>query len=373
MSSIFKNFYEDSILAKRKIERKEDIRGPYFGDQTAIIHSMGFRRLKNKTQVFFSPENDHICTRIEHSLHVSTISTVICKALGLNYELAQAIALGHDLGHAPFGHAGEEIISDLAKKHGNNEYKFYHEIQSLRVVDKLENDGKGLNLTFAVRDGIISHCGEKFEKCIEPARELRELEEIKDKSKYPITYEGCVVRMADKISYLGRDIEDALKAKIIAEDDIPKSIIENLGEKNGEIIDTFVNDFINCSIKEEKPCFSEEIYRLMIELKEFNYEKIYKNKKLQDYKVKARKVIEIIFEHLLKEFQNNGWNLKKYNDKLIPLNVRFGNYLKRREKLYRNEGTSALQIVIDYISGMTDSYALKCAQEIVFPKPISFD
>lgn len=363
----FKKCFEEKILKERIKKREEDSRSPYFRDQTAIIHSMSFRRLKNKTQVFFSPENDHVCTRIEHVLHVSTISTVICEKLGINYELAQAIALGHDLGHAPFGHAGEKFISDLSGT------KFYHEINGLRVVDKLENDGTGLNLTYAVRDGIISHCGEKFEQYIEISDKLKSLEKISEKNTYPLTWEGCVVRMADKIAYLGRDIEDAIKADIISEENIPKDIKEKLGEKNGEIINTFVEDLIKWSNENGKIGFSENIFNLMEELKNFNYDKIYKSDIILNYKVNVKKIIEIIYKHLLELFLDKEWNFKRYSEDLIPLNKRFGNYLNKREKIYKEEETESKQIVVDYISGMTDAYALKCAKEIIFPKPISFD
>jgi len=160
----FQNPLTDDFYKTRIQNREEDIRGPYFRDQTAIIHCMAFRRMKKKTQVFFSPQNDHVCTRIEHSLHVSTIASVICKALGLDVEMAQAIALGHDIGHAPFGHAGEKKLNELASSSGG----FFHEVQSLRVLDRIENDGKGLNLTYAVRDGIVSHCGEEDDRSLAP-------------------------------------------------------------------------------------------------------------------------------------------------------------------------------------------------------------
>lgn len=367
------------FLLERKTSRDEDVRGEYFRDLTAIIHSMSFRRLKNKTQVFFSPENDHICTRIEHSLHVASISTVICKNLNvkkdLNTELAQAIAYGHDLGHAPFGHAGEIMIQNLIDTNSeNNSKKFYHEINSLRVVDKLEKNGEGLNLTYAVRDGIVNHCGENFEQYISP-RNIKEkiiLGNIKEKNNYPITLEGCIVRVSDKISYLGRDIEDAIKAGFIKDKDIPEEIVKNLGEKNGEIIDTFVKDVIENS-NENEIGFSDKISELMNLLKNFNNENIYKHKEINTYKKKASKVIETIFYYLKEIFEKNEWDLEKYDDDSIPLNKRFKNYLYKMKDFYLKEKTGVIQIIVDYISGMTDAYALKCAEEIIFPRPISFD
>ena len=201
------NPLSNEIYHARQIPRKPDLRGDYFRDQTAIIHATPFRRLKHKTQVFYAPKNDHICTRIEHVLHVSTIATTICKGLGLDVELAQAIALGHDLGHAPFGHVGEIKLDILSREIGG----FIHEIHGLRVVDKITRSGHGLNLAYAVRDGIVSHCGEDFKKSIFPHSEYKKLEDIKARMTSPVTYEGCVVRVADIIAYLGRDIEDAIR------------------------------------------------------------------------------------------------------------------------------------------------------------------
>jgi dGTPase len=361
----------EDIYKKRITAREEDIRGPYFRDQTAIIHSMPFRRLKNKTQVFFSPQNDHICTRIEHVLHVSTISACICKGLELDVDLAQAIALGHDLGHAPFGHAGEKKLNELAKGIGG----FIHEVHSLRVVDKLARTGKGLNLTYAVRDGIISHCGENFEQSISPIKYEKVLEEVRDRNSLPTTYEGCVVRMADKISYLGRDIEDAITAQLIEEKDIPPDVREKLGGKNGEIIDNFVTDLIEWSRENGEIGFSDEKFELMCKLKEFNYENIYKHNRLKTYINHAEKIIEIIFNHLETILSENWLEYNKYNNTDIPLDKRFGSYLGKMRELYTKEEpyTPPKQIVLDYVSGMTDQYALQCAKEIIFPEPINFD
>jgi dGTPase len=367
---VLKNPLSDDIYKRRIEDRKEDIRGPYFRDQTAIIHSMPFRRLKNKTQVFFSPQNDHICTRIEHSLHVSTIAASICKGLGLDIDLAQAIALGHDLGHAPFGHAGEKKLNELAKGIGG----FIHEVHSLRVVDKLDGTGKGLNLTYAVRDGIISHCGEDFTKSISPVKEEKVLEEIRDRSSLPTTYEGCVVRMADKISYLGRDIEDAITAQLITENDIPSEVREKLGKKNGEIIDSFVIDLIEWSGENGEIGFSDEKFKLMNRLKDFNYKNIYEHNRLKTYITHVEKIIEIIFNHLLTILCENGLEYGRYNNSDIPLDKRFGNYLYKMRYLYeKKEPFIPKQIVLDYVAGMTDQYALQCAKEIIFPEPINFD
>ncbi len=350
--------------------RKEDVRGPYFRDQTAIIHSLPFRRLKNKTQVFFAPENDHICTRIEHVLHVSTISATICKGLGLDMELAQAIALGHDLGHAPFGHSGEEILNRLNRENGG----FVHELHGLRIVDKLSRYGEGLNLTYAVRDGMVSHFGEEFTQYIEPLGEKKRLNQLNQKGTTPTSYEGCVVRMSDKIAYFGRDIEDAIKAELIKEEDIPEKVRGELGTKNGEIIDVFVKDLIEWSNGNGKIGFSREKYELMQELKEFNYAQIYGHRRLKQYKTHAELILEILFDHLLKLMDEFGQDYGRYLKSEIPLDRRFGDYLRGLDDFYgAREPFNHQQIALDYIAGMTDQYSLKAAKEVIFPEPIKFD
>ena len=228
-------------LEKRTTPREADIRGCYYRDQTAILHSKPFRRLKYKTQVFFNPNDDHICTRIEHVLHVATISATICRGLkakkdaewDLNEDLAYAISLGHDLGHTPFGHSGEAALSrNLGKGR-----EFMHEVNSYRVVEKLVNGGQGLNLTYAVKDGIICHNGERFEQSITPDFTVKDLNAIHSRSFVPSTYEGAIVRFSDKIAYLGRDIEDAMVAGFIRKSDITEAAGSNaFRERPGIVI-----------------------------------------------------------------------------------------------------------------------------------------
>ena len=210
----FINPLDGSLLTRRERERKEDIRGAYYRDTTAIIHSSPFSRLKHKTQVFFAPANDHICTRMEHVLHVASIASTICRPLGLDSELSWAIGMGHDLGHTPFGHVGERIISSLFKERGLG--VFQHEVNSLRVVRMLANHGRGLNLCYAVEDGIVSHCGEKFVQRIIPSGEVKDLDAISSiHGLVPSTWEGVVVRFSDSIAYLGRDWEDARRLGLL--------------------------------------------------------------------------------------------------------------------------------------------------------------
>ncbi|SCY91317.1 deoxyguanosinetriphosphate triphosphohydrolase family protein [Desulfoluna spongiiphila] len=283
-----KNPFEDAYYKQRPKEKSYDVRGEYFRDQTAIIHSMPFRRLKHKTQVFFAPNNDHVCTRIEHVMHVASIAATICKGLNkanpdmwdLDAELAYAIGLSHDLGHAPFGHAGESALSEMLPV-GT---VFMHELNGLRVVDKLANEGRGLNLTYAVRDGVICHNGESFEQEIFPDTDERDLNSIVDRSHNPLTYEGCIVRFADKVAYLGRDIEDAVIAGFIKDSDVPKKLRSELGHSNGQIINRLVKDVIQTSCESGSIKFSDERHELILSLKNFNYNVIYNHKEIIRYK-----------------------------------------------------------------------------------------
>lgn len=371
-------------LEKRTVARDEDIRGCYYRDQTAIIHSRPFRRLKHKTQVFFSPDDDHVCTRIEHVLHVASIAATICKGLKsktdskweLNEELAYSIGLGHDLGHTPFGHAGESELSYLLG--GGN--AFIHEVNSYRIVEKLIGQGNGLNLTYAVKDGIICHNGEKFEQSIKPDFRIKDLEKIKDRKNYPSTWEGCIVRFSDKIAYLGRDIEDAIVAGFIEKKQIPDSIKNKIGTSNGEIIDHLIRDLIESSSEEEIK-FSKDCHDLMVELKDFNYQAIYNHHRIKEYKVYCKRIISTLYDYLSKLYCSYHWDFEWYfKDNSLNLDKFFGNYLKGMEEFYKKEkasnnwteGEIGKQIIADYISGMTDNFAIECMREISIPKPIEF-
>lgn len=288
---------------KRKREKSEDVRGPYYRDTTAIIHSSPpFRRLKHKTQVFFAPSNDHICTRMEHCLHVSSIASTICKGLGLDSEIAWAIGMGgHDLGHTPpFGHTGgEKILSAKMQKAGFS--PFEHEVNSLRVVDFLTSHGKGLNLTYAVRDGIVCHNGEHLVQSIKPTFAVRDLEQITSrKGLIPATYEGAVVRFSDTIAYLGRDFEDACRLGIINEDQLPpQKVTRILGKRNADIIDTLVSDVIEHSNKSIGISFSDEVFPAVQEMIKFNYQSIYKSPPmLEGYERYFTRLLTLILDYL---------------------------------------------------------------------------
>ena len=357
----------------RKTPKDHSVRGEFFRDQTAIIHSMPFRRLKHKTQVFFSPNNDHVCTRIEHVLHVATIGATICKGLNnfgwkLSQEMAYAIGLGHDLGHSPFGHAGETALNRKL----NSDFKFYHEIHSLRVIDKLCNGGDGLNLTYGVRDGIINHNGEILQQSLKPSSSINNIESFIDRKHIASSYEGCIVRFSDKIAYLGRDIEDALIADFIRKDDIPQEIRDDIGFSNGQIIDKLILDVIETSKDSDEIQFSDEMFEKVETLQDFNYNYIYKHPDIENYKQKGEKIIEEVFDYLLDLLNNWGHEYERYENSHLELDKHFGGYLKRYQNIYSLEHNIPNRIVCDFIAGMTDNYVLNAIQQIKIPVPIKF-
>jgi dGTPase len=366
------NGLTEEQLTSRKASRDEDVRGPYFRDQTAIIHSTPFRRLKHKTQFLFAPENDHICTRIEHVLHVATIAGTICRGLAgagwaLDGELAYAGGLGHDLGHAPFGHSGER---ELRKKMG----AFRHESHSLRVVDRLTNEGRGLNLTFGVRDAILCHNGEIFEQYLEPDGKFTDPgEKAKANCSAPASWESCSVRFADKIAYLGRDIEDALRARLIRPEDVPADILRELGHTNGQIINTLVLDLIENSAKAGRMGFSDARFGLISRLKDYNYERIYYHPRLVRYQQYCEKIIDGLFNHFTEGLHSLGRIPEAWKAQPLALDRAFGEYLERMAGCYDEENATYARIVCDYVAGMTDNYALKCNQQLTQPEPIEFE
>lgn len=367
------NPLSQKVYENRTIEKQHQIRGEFFRDQTAIIHSMAFRRLKHKTQVFFAPENDHVCTRIEHVMHVATIGSSVCKGLNkhgwdLNSEMAFAIGLGHDLGHAPFGHAGETALNRKL----DSDYKFIHEVNSYRVVEHLANSGKGLNLTYGVKDGIINHNGESFEQYLKPTGEINDLENIRDRKSVSSSYEGCIVRFSDKIAYLGRDIEDALVAEIIKISEVPEKIREEVGETNGQIIDMLVKDIIEHSKNSDRIGFSDELFEKLKLLKTFNYRHIYSHPTILHYRKMGEKILEEIFDFLIWTHSTYGENYEEYYESPILLVNRFGRYLEGMRDFYLQDGYSPETIVCDYIAGMTDNFALDAIKQIKIPAPLRF-
>ncbi|MCL2793414.1 MAG: HD domain-containing protein, partial [Spirochaetaceae bacterium] len=286
-----------------------------------------------------------------------------CKALGLETELAWAISLAHDLGHTPFGHTGENIVSEFNKDNGG----FQHEKYSLRVVDSLINYGKGLNLTFGVRDGIINHCGEIFEKCYKSDFTVKDLSLLKARTSYPATWEGVVVRASDKIAYLGRDLEDALQLKVIKKDEIPPIVTKTLGKTNSDMINTLVKDVIKYAKTENEIGFSDKVFEAMLVLKEFNYKNIYRSTVLEEFHQFIERVLKTLWNYLSEIFSKYGYEYDKYKIEKTMLAARFGDYLSKMEHFYKSCNGNNGNVVLDYIAGMTDDYALDCVSELYLP------
>lgn len=363
----FRNELSDEILTKRvKTRNQGDVRSPYYRDTTAILHSSPFRRLKHKTQVFFSPSNDHICTRMEHVLHVASVATAICKALGLNDELAWAIGVGHDLGHTPFGHSGEKILSSLMEEKGLG--KFEHEVNSLRVVDFISP----LNLTYAVRDGIVSHCGESFLRSIKPDFNVKDLDNLSAKKDIlPATWEGCIVRLSDQIAYMGRDFEDASRLGLVNEDEVPELCRKVLGTTNGEIINTLVEDIISNSEKEGAIGFSEKVFEAVLQMKDFNYQHIYKSPMLAGYEKYFSRLIKLIYEYLSGLMINCREDEQSYMAEGNMLSAGFYAYYTENKNRYIEKDGNLNRLVFDYIAGMTDNFCLDCGNEILRPEHLN--
>lgn len=357
-------------LVRRRREKSEDVRGPFYRDTTAIIHSSAFRRLKHKTQVFFAPSNDHICTRIEHSLHVASIASTICRGLGLDSELAWAIGMGHDLGHTPFGHTGEKILSAMMVDSGLP--PFEHEVHSLRVVDFLANGGKGLNLTYAVRDGIVSHNGEQLTQRIKPTFTIKELESITCRAEVmPSTWEAAVVRLSDTIAYIGRDFEDAARLGLIEWSDLDEGVRSRLGSSNAQVIDTLVMDVIKASTVEEGIAFSDECFPAVSAMVRFNYQRIYKSRLLEGYERYFSRLLRLIVDYLRYLVDECGDSEERYRDERNMLAAGFyRHYSEMRDAYYAHDG-SLDRLIYDYVGGMSDTFCLDCANEILKPEHLN--
>jgi dGTPase len=365
----------DSLGRRRPIEL-DPFRLEFARDETRILHSRPFRRLKHKTQVFLSPDDDHICTRMEHVLHVSSIAAVIGRCLNLNTDLINAIAKGHDLGHPPFGHSGERVLNDIIVNDKEKDNKasggFKHEIHGLRVVDKLTNYGAGLNLTYEVRDGIATHCGESFERivCPDRGRDLFKLEQLDDRNSMPATLEGCLVRLVDRIAYLGRDLEDAIKARLVKKEDIPPEVTQRLGSDNGRIIGVFANDTIANSVGKDQIEMSEEIFGLMKMLKEFNYERIYKHPDVERVSDKADKMLRELFYEVerIYEESDRGGNTS-YADSAIKASPVLETFFRFSKNTNYTDDVEPWRVVADYVAGMTDHFAEKTFTQLFMPSP----
>lgn len=392
-----------AIARKGELYRRAgDFRTEFGRDYTRILHSTAYSRLKHKTQVFFTTKNDHICTRIEHVNHVASVSGTIGQYLGLNTELISAIAGAHDIGHSPFGHLGERVLNHISQEELGE--TFWHERQGLRVVDEIETlldpagRMKNMMLTYAVRDGIISHCGEVRQTVLRPRDEALPLETMTRPGEYePYTWEGCVVKIADKIAYLGRDIEDAVRLRILTEDGAPLTELkEKLNQQAGirlqsltntSIMYPLITDICRESSPEKGLVLSASQIHLMNDVMQFNYEHIYSSRRLAVYHAYAKLILESIYQvlkecydgegtlqqlaYLQKDYPTLGKHflerMKKYSDigRAVAVRDKFGNifdnaviyHISSCEKDYR-------RACIDYIAGMTDTYAEKIFDEL---------
>lgn len=326
----------------------------YAVDSDRILHSLAYTRYIDKTQVFYLVDNDHITHRVLHVQLVSKISRTIGRFLGLNEDLIEAIALGHDIGHCPFGHDGEVYLSELCKAHGIG--SFQHNLQSVRFLEKIERKGRGWNLTLQVLDGIMCHDGEIHSPELSPERDKtfdkfdeEQAGKLADPSLplTPMTLEGCVVRMADTISYIGRDIEDAIRLNLIKRTQLPSSSVARLGDTNGTIVYNLVTDIIKNSFQKPAVSFSREVSEALKDLREFNLNNIYLNQKIKPDAGQIRHLFKVLFEGYLKD-------LKEGNE----AGIIFTEYLHDMSDDYK-ESISPEEIVRDFIAGMTDEYFLR--------------
>ncbi len=303
-----------------------DLRTCFQRDRDRILHSKSFRRLKHKTQVFLAPVGDHYRTRLTHTLEVAQIARTISRALRLNEDLTEAIALGHDLGHTPFGHAGEEVLNELSSS------GFHHAKQSLRVVDLLEREGRGLNLTCEVRDGILKHS-----KGLGPI--------IAEGSERPLTLEAEVVRIADVIAYVNHDIDDALRANLIKIDDIPRDCLAYFGTTHGERIEAMVRSVVEETIRldYERVAMAEEALQLLHKLREFLYRRVYRAPVVRKEFDKAYRMLKELFYYFMENPE------------------RIGGWSRPEDETERR--------VLDYLSGMTDRFAIELYKSLFLPKP----
>jgi dGTPase len=311
-----------SYPARRRVEEPDSpLRTPFQRDRDRIVHSKAFRRLKHKTQVFIAPEGDHYRTRLTHTLEACGIARTVARALGLNEDLTEAIGLGHDLGHPPFGHTGEDALdAALRERCGHG---FRHNVHSLRVVDVLERDGRGLNLTEQVRDGILNHTG----------------------SDRPATPEGRIVKLVDRVAYINHDIDDALRAGVLRPDDLPGAEIELLGPTGSARIDTLVRDIVARSAEAGDIVQSEEVGGAMLRLRKFMFERVYLGDSARREHERAQRALGALFAH----------------------------YMDHPEEVPEGEpGASECQRVADYLAGMTDRYCIARFSELTVPEATRF-
>lgn len=311
--------FSDASLGRDRMEEPCDMRPIYQRDRDRILHCKAFRRLKHKTQVFLAPEGDHYRTRLTHTLEVSQNARTIARALRLNEDLTEAIALGHDLGHTPFGHAGERALNEICPE------GFEHHKQSIRVVELLENHGRGLNLTKEVRDGILNH----------------------QSKGNPCTLEGKIVRLSDKIAYINHDIDDAIRGHIITEDEIPKEYTDILGRSSRERLNTLIHDILSNSEGQDDIHMSAEIHKALFDMRKYMFASVYTNPIAKGEEQKAETMIKYLFEYYISHLE------------LLP-----EEYLV----MIKERSESETRVVCDYIAGMTDRFAVAKFKELTIPR-----
>jgi dGTPase len=302
---------------RREPEADSPVRTPFQRDRDRVVHSKAFRRLKHKTQVFIAPEGDHYRTRLTHTLETCCIARTVSRALGLNEDLTEAIGLGHDLGHPPFGHIGEEALDQAVRERADRRFK--HNVHSLRVVDVLERDGVGLNLTEQVRDGILNHTG----------------------PEEPVTLEGRVVRLVDRVAYINHDIDDAVRAGILAADDLPAAEIDLLGPTGSKRIDTLVRDVVESSREAGDIVQSDEVGGAMLRLRRFMFERVYLGPEARGEHVRVNRSVRGLFDHYLEHPHD------------VPDGV---------------PGADDVQRITDWIAGMTDRYCIATFRRLALPE-----
>ena len=343
---------DNQAFRLKKEEDDNDFRTPFYRDIDRVIYTLSYMRYMDKTQVFSFNENDNISKRMTHVQMVSKIGRTIGRALCLNEDLIEAAALGHDLGHVPFGHLGEKILNDLSLEYG--EGYFNHNVQSVRILTNLENGGKGANITLQVLDAIMCHNGELELKEYRP-KEKTKFDFIKEYKKtyidksavtklVPMTLEGCVVRVSDIIAYIGKDVEDAIRMHLIKKEEIPANVRKTLGTSNSEIINTIINDIVSNSLDKPYIKMSDNIFKALVELKKFNYEYIYSRANTEQDIQMYKKIFKTVFEYNLEQ-------LSKENRKSHIYTL----YLNDMSEIYLNK-TNNIRKVIDYIAGMTDDF-----------------
>jgi dGTPase len=302
---------------RREPEDDSDLRTPYQRDRDRIVHAKAFRRLKHKTQVFIAPEGDHYRTRLTHTLETCGIARTVARALGLNEDLTEAIGYGHDLGHPPFGHIGEEVLDEAVRENGGRGFK--HNRHSLRVVDLLERDGRGLNLTEAVRDGILRHTG----------------------SEQPGTLEGQVVRLVDRVAYINHDIDDAIRARILEPQDLPREEIELLGPTGARRIDTLVRDLVGVSREAGEVRQGDEVGGAMLRLRKFMFERVYLGPEARSEHERVRRTLRGLFDH----------------------------YRQHPDDMPEGApGADGMQRIVDWLAGMTDRFCIATFRRLALPE-----